>query len=528
LNQDSSADSASGKGPFGVLFTSALAASHPELATSVWLLHLRWIAVAGQLITISAAGFFFTTQLPVTTLLVLVGFTAATNTVYAVWLRGERSVARSRSTADNSEATGTGIIEGTALAASSAAAADLGDAESSASVDVAVTDAVPQPLAGSPAPSAPADVGNGGYKSSTKLAVATVLMVVDLITLTAMLSISGGVDNPFSSFYFVNLAVAGVLLKPRFAWSLAVLAIIGFSTLMFSQVSLDVLLPADPLRAVGIRHLGALIAFATCAMVVTYFVTSTARELTRRERDLRLAQAEQARGRQLESLSTLAAGAAHELATPMSTVLLIARELQHNLQSVDVPESVRHDLGLIDSELRHCRAILSRMRSAAGDHAGEQWKRLTVGELLDIVLEGVREPHRVDISSQTERVEDRWLWLPGEAVAQAVRNLIHNGLDASPDAKPVLVDIQITPESRLAICIQDWGQGMDHDVLDRIGQPFYTTKPPGRGMGLGLFLSTNVIRRLGGTIEFDSHPGKGTTATVTLPMVDGKRVASGE
>ena len=445
----------------------------PEVATSVWLLQLRWFAVIGQLITISVAGFFFVEQLPVQNLLVLVGFTAATNVVYGVWLRGETAASVSQG------------VEADPVAS--------------------VTDRVRvTPVAGI------------GYSSIGKLRVATALMVLDLITLTVMLHFSGGVENPFSAFYFVNMAVAGVLLRPRLAWMLALLAIVGFATLLFSYVPLEILKVNEQEDPLGVRHLGAFIAFATCASVVTYFVTSTAAELTNRERELRLTQAEQARGRQLESLSTLAAGAAHELATPMSTVLLIARELQHHLEEVDVPESVRRDLQLIDSELRHCRAILVRMRSAAGDHAGERWQETTVGELLDTVLEGIREPHRVEISPQTERFEEETLWLPSEAVAQAIRNLVHNGLDASPDPTSVLVEMT-TDQQNLLVRIQDWGEGMPGDVLERIGQPFFTTKEPGRGMGLGLFLAGNVIRRMGGSLDFSSDPGKGTIATVTLP-----------
>lgn len=450
-----------------------MVATRPEIATSVWLLQLRWFAVVGQLITISVAGFFFLEQLPVAPLLVLVGFTAATNIVYGVWLRGE--------SANNAS-------------------------------QFATEATIPPP---SDRAYVPKVVGTG-YSSAFKIRVATGLMILDLVTLTAMLHFSGGVDNPFAAFYFVNLAVAGVVLQPRWAWFLAGLAVACFASLLLDSVPLEFLRATETDGALGIKHLGAFIAFATCASVVTYFVTSTAAELTNRERELRLAQAEQARGRQLESLSTLAAGAAHELATPMSTVLLIARELQHNLESVDVPQSVRRDLEVIDSELRHCRAILSRMRSAAGDHAGEQWQQTTVGDLLDVVLEGIREPHRVDISPDTERYEDQQLWLPSEAIAQTIRNLIHNGLDASPEEFSVMVDIQ-TDQQAFVVRIQDWGEGMPEDILERIGQPFFTTKEPGRGMGLGLFLSVNVVRRLGGKLDFESKPGKGTLATLRLP-----------
>lgn len=457
----------------------AIGVPRREIATSVWLLQMRWVAVIGQLLTISVAGFLFGDELPVQPLFVLVGFTAATNIVYAVWLRDEQATAT--------------------LSPSSSTSPEL---------------LVPS-------------VAGTGYSAGVKLRVAEILMAIDLITLTAMLHFSGGIDNPFSAFYFVNLAVAGVILQSHIAWGMTVLAITGFATLMFSYVPLSVLEPLGDSHDNSTRHWGSFLAFAASASVVTYFVISTSQELLRREQQLRRVQSEQERTRQLDSLSTLAAGAAHELATPMSTVLLIARELQHHLDGVDVPGTVHNDLQLIESELRHCRAILDRMRAAVGESAGESWQQTTLGELIDIVLEGIREPQRVEISTETEAFEDSDLWLPCEAVAQAIRNLIHNGLDASPSDSQVIVAATVD-ENRVYFKVIDEGEGMSDNVLNRLGQPFFTTKEPGRGMGLGLFLTRNVIQRLGGQLRFETRGGAGTTALVELPRSATNRSTNGK
>jgi two-component system sensor histidine kinase RegB len=446
----------------------------------VWLVQLRWAAVIGQLLTIFIADRFFTRQLPLEPLLLLVGFTAATNIVYGVWLRGETTETRQR-----------------------------GDEETQ------FHELVVPPVAGT------------GFSRGIKLRVAGLLMAIDLITLTAMLYFSGGVDNPFASFYFVNLAVAGVILQPRWAWGLTALAVLGFAALLVDYVPLEVL-GTGQREALWTRHIGAVIAFSTSATVVTFFVTSTSQEVIRRQRQLRQIQFERARDRQLESLSTLAAGAAHELATPMSTVVLVARELQRNMEGVEVPESVRHDLQLIENQLRLCRAIIDRMRSAAGDSAGEQWRQCSLADLIDTVLEGIREPERVEISAATERHEASQLWLPREALAQAIRNLIHNGLDASPTDTIVELDAAVAGDT-LELRISDRGAGMSADVRERLGQPFFTTKEPGKGMGLGLFLTQNVVRQLGGTLRFESEPGRGTLAHVRLPrrMVDTPQTHTG-
>ena len=146
-----------------------------------------------------------------------------------------------------------------------------------------------------------------------------------------------------------------------------------------------------------------------------------------------------------------------------------------------------------------------------------RWDRTTVGDLIDTTLEGIRDPHRVDVTDGPDAVENQPLWVPQEAVAQAIRNLIHNGLDASGDSGRVRVE-PILHGEQLQIVVLDSGQGMSEEVLDRASDPFFTTKEPGRGIGLGLFLTRNVISQLGGQLEFRSSPGQGTEAIVSIPL----------
>lgn len=445
------------------------------LGSSTWLLHLRSFAVAGQLITVLAAGFLAEVQLPYMPLLLLVALTAFTNVIYGIWLHTLAPEDR--------------------FARDSAAAWQIAsDARSGPhSSDVH-----------------PAD------ESALLHGVALALMLLDLVTLTAMLYFSGGAGNPFSFFYFVNLAVGGVMIRPKAAWSLTVTAIAGYTYLLFDSVPVKGLDSFTP-NGLDLRTGGLMLAFATCSSVVTYFVTRTAGELKNRERQLLRAQAAQAASHRLEGLTTLAAGAAHELATPLSTIDVVVRELSRHLEDCDKPESVDTDLRLIDGQLEMCRQILQRMRSAAGDSMAHRWDRTTVGDLIDTTLEGIRDPHRVDVMDGTQTVENQSLWVPQEAVAQAIRNLIHNGLDASGESGRVRVEPRLVGEL-LQISVRDSGQGMSQEVLGRASDPFFTTKEPGRGIGLGLFLTRNVISQLGGQLEFHSSLGQGTEAIVCLPL----------
>jgi len=425
-----------------------------HIGTSEWLLRLRWFAVFGQLATIGVAIFIARIDIPWAPQLALMAVTAISNAAYDIWLRRAKNAGE------------------------------------------------------------PADVCHVGIAESDK--IATGLMMVDMVTLTAMLYLSGGIDNPFSVFYFVNLAVGGVILRPKWAWALTGLATLGSGLLIFSPTSIEGLGLPEAQHTTFIYSIALFVAYATCGTVVTHFVTRTAAELTRSERKLSETQARHGQALRLEALTTLAAGAAHELATPLSTIDVIARELDRHLQGFETPASVREDLRLIDQQLEMCKQILRRMRGAAGDSMINQWNHTTVGELIDCALEGVRDPDRVDVTDGPESVEQQSLWLPQEAVAQAIRNLIHNGLDAGGSSGRVMIDTKVAGLS-LEVRIRDDGRGMSNEELGRAGEPFYTTKDPGRGMGLGLFLTRSVVSRLGGSLKFQSTPGVGTEAIVLLP-----------
>ncbi len=354
------------------------------------------------------------------------------------------------------------------------------------------------------------------WDDETRPQVDALMMVIDLLILASMIYMTGGSANPFSAFFFVNLAVAGVILRPTWAWTLTALALGCYILLTFRGIPVPILENSggdDWGRSIRLQ--GRVVAFATCAVVITFFVTRLANELTSRQRALREVQKQRDRSQRLEALATLAAGAAHELASPLSTIAVVAREMSRRFEQIDPDGSIRKDMKLIDGELDHCRQILSRMRSSAGDSSGETWDTATLGDLMDATVEGVREPNRIEVALETVD-EETVLWLPIQTVAQVIRNLLHNALDAS---EPELRSFSLAKVDGLwcRIEVTDHGHGMPEDVLTRLGEPFFTTKEPGRGMGLGVFLTRNVVSRLGGHLDIHSAVGQGTRITMVLP-----------
>lgn len=349
-----------------------------------------------------------------------------------------------------------------------------------------------------------------------------VILVLDLLSLTALLYLTGGPNNPFCLFFFVNLSLAGVLLPRITAVLFHFLGAISFGFLLFSHEPLliasgvEVLPPIYVSGQGDLRHFGLFIAFLTCSSVIVYFMTRLTGELRQHELDLRQAQAQQSKSEKYEALGTLAAGAAHELSTPLSTIAVVAKEAEAMGRTTALPEELAEDLSLIRSEVDRCRRILNRMAIGAGQVIGESFSETTPERLLHEVLaelqKVIAEPVGLDLdhASKSEVIQ-----LPPIAVAQALRALVKNAIDAVPSQGPIRLTSRLG--SKWTLVITDRGPGMPEEILQRVSEPFFTTKAPGSGMGLGVFLARSVVERLGGQIRIDSQSRVGTSVTVTLP-----------
>jgi len=347
------------------------------------------------------------------------------------------------------------------------------------------------------------------------------IMVLDLALLTALLYFTGGPENPFSLFYLVNLSLAAMVLPPRITWALAGLALASLVGLGFFHVPLRALLePTDAGRPELLRQWGVLVAIATCAAVVVYFVTRLTGELRDRERQLREIEEQRQRNERLEALATLAAGAAHELGTPLSTIAVVSKELGVHLSERPNEPFVAEDLALIRSEVEHCRQILGRLSGSVGQAVGGRIGPVSVSQIVQETLGGLRSPQRVQVDIGDGASAAR-IVAPLEAVAQAIRAVVQNAIDASPAAAPVELAANLDGE-RARIVIQDRGSGMPPAVLARATEPFFTTKGTGHGMGLGLHLAKSVVERLGGVLRMESTAGQGSTVTIELPVRSGE------
>jgi two-component system sensor histidine kinase RegB len=352
----------------------------------------------------------------------------------------------------------------------------------------------------------------------------TAVMIGDVVVLTVLLDLTGGASNPFTAVYLVYVALAAVLLPQRWAWALTVASMAGFGGLYWHERAsgrahhIAMRLRFEDLADEYLRIVW--VGFAVASVSIVFFVQRISTALAQRERELEEARARAVRRERLASLATLAAGAAHELATPLGTIAIVAKELLRSAPS-DVSQDMRADLQMIRDQVARCRDILDRMSANAGETAGEPLQPLGVQAWIDAALENFPDGARVVVEGTPEALTSEVLG-PPRALADMLRGLFKNAVHASPEGAPVGLRVALE-RGRVRATVTDRGRGMSPDVLGRVGEPFYTTKGPGEGMGLGLFLTRALAEQLGGDFRIASHPGQGTEATLELPAWTGER-----
>jgi two-component system sensor histidine kinase RegB len=375
-------------------------------------------------------------------------------------------------------------------------------------------------------------------------------MVLDVGLLTTLLALTGGHHNPFSLAYLVLVVISLVALGSRGATIVAAAAFVGYASLFVVPGSLldaaGAAQPhgghAQPLHAAHAAHhghaghaghtghadhveqhmLGMWAASGIASVFIVYFVGGLVQSLQARERALGLARAEALRSQQLASLGALAAGAAHELGTPLTTIKVAAAELALDLQEAAQPALAAH-AQQIRAEAARCGEILGQLGAGTGHARADSIERCTIATLLHDAVASIDAP--IDLHIPAE--------LAGQSVeaapatfGPAFRALVDNALVASDmTSTPAPPEIRVSARGQLLdVAVVDRGPGMTPEILHRATEPFFSHRPHGHpGMGLGLFLAEQVAQQMGGGLALTSSAGAGTTVTWSIPLAPGAR-----
>jgi two-component system sensor histidine kinase RegB len=346
-------------------------------------------------------------------------------------------------------------------------------------------------------------VRHGGHASTQELLSH---LLTDLTAFAVLVFYSGGATNPFVSLMLVPVVIAAVSMPPVHAWLLAGVAGVFYALLLFNYVPLAV---ADPVAAYGMHLGGMWLNFVISAALIAYFITRLQAGLREREAALAELREKQLRDERIMALGTQAALAAHELATPLSTIATTAHELAREFAN---DPDIGEDCRMLEKQAATCKGILDRLagRAKAGDPAAVPLRRW----LEDLLSrwQVVRPQARVAL----ELAPAATALAPAlpEALDQALLNLLNNAADVSPDAVEVYADVA---GSNLLIDICDRGPGFSPEQRRQAGRTAFSGKP-GQGMGVGLTLTHATVERLGGAVNLIEREGGGTRVSVRLPL----------
>jgi two-component system NtrC family sensor kinase len=245
----------------------------------------------------------------------------------------------------------------------------------------------------------------------------------------------------------------------------------------------------------------------------------------KRTEELRLAQAETMRGEKLASVGLLASGVAHELNNPLTGILTFSHLVRQKMpdKSADA-----EDMDLVIRETKRCAAIIKRLLDFAREKLPEK-KFTDLNQVIDDTVRIVEQPahlRNIEITVDLDRTLPP-IWIDADQIKQVIMNMLVNAQHAVEGKGSITVSTRrstdprapaIEPKPMVAISIVDTGCGIPEANLQRIFDPFFTSKDVGKGTGLGLSVSHGIVEAHDGLIEVESKVGEGSTFRVFLPL----------
>ena len=350
------------------------------------------------------------------------------------------------------------------------------------------------------------------------------LLAFDIAELAVLLFLTGGLQNPFAFMFLGPVLLSATALPPRFTLMLGTFAVACATVLVFVHYPLpwD---SDDPLQLPPIYMIGDWLSI----LVAIGFIGVYAWQITEESRQLSDALAATelvlTREQHLSQIDGLAAAAAHELGTPLSTISVIAKELENAIPA-DAPHG--DDVRLLREQATRCRDILAKLTELSA--SSEPFDRMPLSSLIEEVV----APHRnfgvaIDVTAPGERGSDP-VGARNPAILYGLGNLLENAVDFAHER--VLVGAQ-WDEDMVEVTITDDGPGFAPEILDRVGEPYVSSRhrtaedadEEAAGLGLGFFIAKTLLERSGAALSFENRafPDRGAVIKVRWPRSDFER-----
>jgi two-component system sensor histidine kinase RegB len=352
-------------------------------------------------------------------------------------------------------------------------------------------------------------------------------LAADILSITAILYFTGGATNPIAWFFLLPLIIAATVLPQEFTWYLVVVASACYTILMRYYEPLPKIVPmtlrddAPPHLALMMEHhdiqlhvFGMWFGFVFSAVLVAYFVVGMADSLRERDRKLTEAREQALRNERVVALGTLAAGAAHEMGTPLGTMAIVIRELEREYEQQHAKDKL-YKMKLLRDQVNRCKEALSVMSASAGEIRAEAGHVTPVAHYLEeVIASWAQQRLHPMLEYKKQGYEPSPPMLAERTLTHALINILNNAADVSPNK--IEMRARWTHE-QLVLEIIDDGPGITPAIFARLGKAPVTSKE--HGLGVGMFLAFSAIERLGGRIEMQARAsGRGTLTRITLPL----------
>lgn len=355
------------------------------------------------------------------------------------------------------------------------------------------------------------------WSASTRLSDrgAAGYLAYDILQLAALLSLTGGLHNPFSLLFLAPVTISATILSLRSTLWLGLLALACMSLLTFLHLPLPWPGGEHPLSHLYIA--GIWVALVIGMVFLAAYSWRVVAEARRMSDALAATQMALAREQRLSALDALAAAAAHELGTPLGTIAVVAKELRREL-SADSP--LAEDVALLSSQAARCREILARLSRRPEDESDRTFGIVP----LEALVASAAAPHRregiaLEIVTKGDPTaaqgRGRQPMVPRRPeIVHGLGSVIENAVDFARSS----VRLEVAWDARdIRVEVLDDGPGMATDILGALGEPYVTNRPETGSMGLGVFIAKTLLERTGADLRFANRPGGGAKVAVTWP-----------
>jgi two-component system sensor histidine kinase RegB len=343
---------------------------------------------------------------------------------------------------------------------------------------------------------------------------AAALLAFDILQLSALLYLTGGIENPFVMLFLAPVMISAVSLPGRLTLALAALMIACATGLTVEHMPLP-WYDSQHLALPLLYRVSIWVALVLGAAFIGIYAARVAEEARRLGDALTATELVLAREQHLTQLDGLAAAAAHELGTPLATIALVAAELRKQMPQ---DASTKEDLALLAQEIGRCRTILGKLTSLSEDSDGV-FDRMKLSQLIEEVVEPQRHfGVELSVSQNGEGPEPVCLRNPG--IMYGLGNLVENAIDFA--RAEACIRATWSPQA-VTVMVEDDGPGFSPDVLAHLGDPYVSTRfdrksktEEGSGLGLGLFIAKTLLERSGATVKTANADPPNVGARITI------------